>query len=141
MEDMQDKKVTANQSIPVPGNKCWVYPSPVSLTTNSDKTEAHLNQFFTKWESHGTDVNTGCWHIAFDHFLIISVNEQQVHLSGCSMDSMRHSVIDLGKLLDIDFLNRLIYYVDAKGNVQSADRPGFKELILTALILPNFAIP
>jgi len=56
--------------------------------------------------------------IRFNQFLILAVDEQFNHSSGCSIDGSVHFIQQLGQHLNVDFFNRALVAFYDRGSVK-----------------------
>ena len=117
-------------------SRVWLYLANRKL----DATELHyasekLFEFLSTWKAHGKSLTCNAT-ILFSQYLVISVDEEIVSASGCSIDSSVHFVKSLGNELKVDFFNRMnvlsyaneseiraVNYFDAVNNRQSYLNP------------------
>jgi hypothetical protein len=92
-------------------SRVWVYASNRALnSTESTYVQDEINEFVKQWATHGKElVAKGA--VLFDRFIILTVDEQKVGASGCSIDSSVHFVKALGKELNVNFFDRLNLYI------------------------------
>jgi|688.fasta_scaffold763959_2 predicted lactoylglutathione lyase len=92
-------------------SRVWVYASNRALnSTESTYAQDEINEFVKQWATHGKElVAKGA--VLFDRFIILTVDEQKVGASGCSIDSSVHFVKALGKELNVNFFDRLNLYI------------------------------
>jgi hypothetical protein len=67
------------------------------------------------------------WELAYGWFVVIGVDQAAFSLSGCSIDSMFRALEDFNRASGLDFTNSggRVFYRDASGEIQSADRFDF----------------
>jgi hypothetical protein len=88
----------------------------------------HVDVFIRGWGSHKREVRAAReWK--YDRFLLIGVDETQVALSGCSIDSMVRGMEEVGAALGItwDDASR-VQFRDGIG-IRSVTRGAFRELV------------
>lgn len=87
-------------------SRVWIYLSKRPFGAEEKRImESKLREFCNGWSVHGHPVEAS-FDIRDDHFLILTVNEGDVSVSGCSIDSSVRVVGDLGMATDIDFFDR-----------------------------------
>ena len=91
----------------LPGEaRIWIYQSDRQLTGDEvDFLDRQAESFVDQWAAHGNDL-TASWEILYNRFLILAVDENAAGASGCSIDSSVHFVQDVGKILEVDFMDR-----------------------------------
>jgi hypothetical protein len=101
-----------------PQSRVWVYQSSRRFSINEAlEIEDMLNDFCSKWQSHGNKV-TAYGNLFFGQFLVLISDECEVAVSGCSTDSSVRFVKDLGTRYGIDFFNRTNLAFVVKDNIQ-----------------------
>ena len=86
--------------------RLWVYQADRKLTEEEVKAvEAAAEQFVNNWEAHGKPLRAS-FKIAYDQFLILTVDENYNGATGCSIDSSVALVRYLQQSLNISFLDR-----------------------------------
>lgn len=90
-----------------PKSKIWLYQFNKLLPKASmSNIENKLEEFASKWESHGTKLEAKAF-ILEHHFIIIAVNEASFEASGCSIDKSVQLLRSINKEHDLDLFNRL----------------------------------
>lgn len=105
---MQNQKVWIDMLIPfeeMPDNaRLWIYQAERKLTSEEVQfVEASTESFLNQWQAHGQDLKAS-FQLAYDQFLIISVDESFSQASGCSIDASVHLIKALEKELKISFM-------------------------------------
>lgn len=91
-----------------PEASIWIYQANRPLSDDEQRVIAReTSGFLEKWAAHGAQLKTA-FDIRFNQFLILAVDEQFNHSSGCSIDGSVHFVQHLGQLLNVDFFNRTL---------------------------------
>jgi len=89
-----------------PESKVWIYQSDKLL---SDKDQKYIlvntERFLREWTAHGNNLKAGV-QILHSRFVVIGVDEAYNEASGCSIDKSVGFIRELGKSLNIDFLDR-----------------------------------
>ncbi len=110
--------------------RVWIFASPAPLS-DSDVTEVlrRVDNFLGGWHAHGRSV-TGSRELLHDRFLLIAADEEATGVSGCSIDSLFRVLKEVEMDLGISVLDSsLIFYRDAAGAVQAADRAEFRKRV------------
>lgn len=105
---MQNQKVWIDMLIPfeeMPDNaRLWIYQAERKLTSEEVQfVEANTESFLNQWQAHGQDLKAS-FQLAYDQFLIISVDESFSQASGCSIDASVHLIKALENELKISFM-------------------------------------
>jgi len=86
--------------------RVWIYQANRALT-DADITliEKELDAFIAGWQAHGQSLEAG-FEIRYHRFLLVGVNENFQAATGCSIDDSVRKITELGRCLDIDFMDR-----------------------------------
>ncbi|MDB5281320.1 MAG: hypothetical protein JWO06_395, partial [Bacteroidota bacterium] len=79
-----------------PSSKVWIYQSSRPFSQGETETiRERIKQFVAEWNSHKVGV-IGDGELLYDRFIVLMADEQQVGVSGCSIDSSVHFIKTLG---------------------------------------------
>ena len=86
----------------------WVFTadhrmSDVEVSTLS----SNLDHFISLWDAHGRPVHA-TFEIIDNTVVIIAADGQKSDVTGCSKDKLTHFFRDLGKVISVDFFNRML---------------------------------
>ena len=71
-------------------SKVWIYQSDRPFTAAEElEIRKRIEQFLSSWKRHGDDLKAS-YQIKYNHFIIISADETQHPVSGCSIDASTH---------------------------------------------------
>lgn len=88
-------------------SKVWVYTTDRELSASeANFLQNESNVFVRDWAAHGAGLKAGAL-VYKNRFLILAVDESDVHASGCSIDSSVKFIKAIGSELNIDFFNRM----------------------------------
>jgi len=94
----------------------WIFCAG-KLITESEKIHIHksLTFFVQNWTSHGQPIQ-GSFDIIENAMILIAADSQCYKLSGCGIDKVVYYIQELGRELNINFLDRFIipYYKNEK---------------------------
>lgn len=110
--------------------RLWVFAAPRPLSAREAGTLLErVDGFLAKWAAHGAPV-VGARAFRHDRFLLVASDERATGVSGCSIDSLFHALADTERAMDIDLrrTSSFVFYRDAAGQVQSAERPAFRQI-------------
>ncbi|HTL52348.1 MAG TPA: hypothetical protein VL860_07240 [Planctomycetota bacterium] len=121
------------EQIPDSG-RLWVFhsASPFSPAQQQSLT-AGLAGIVEQWQSHGAEVRAG-FELRYDRFVLVAADESAAPLAGCSMDSLRDSVTQLGCTLGLELLDGPPVIWREGSAIRSGTRPEFKERIQTGAV-------
>lgn len=87
--------------------RIWVYQSDRKLTHDEQaKISTRLSVFTNQWTAHNQMLGAS-FSILYDQFIVLAVDEDIIHASGCSIDSSVRTIQELAKELQIDFFSRM----------------------------------
>jgi hypothetical protein len=108
-------------------SKVWVYTAHRSLSDSEVETIQHeLSSFLPEWASHGTKLY-GRGGIYKNRFVILSVDENAMSASGCSIDSSVRFIKELGAKLDVDFFKRTDLVVETENGMETVHISDLKD--------------
>ena len=118
-------------------SRVWIYQSDRILSPEEVKQiQEKLDGFTSQWLAHGHEL-LALAEIRYNQFIIISVDEQQVGATGCSIDKSVNLMQQIEKELNINLFNRFaLAYRDREG-IQTVNRNDFEKLIETRIITPE----
>lgn len=124
----------AFESLP-PNARVWVFGASVVLNEEARKqlllvVDEHLSQ----WRAHGVPL-TCSRDFRDGRFLAVGVDEAATGASGCSIDGLFRTLQSLQGMLGASLVGGgIMFYRDASGVVQVADRSGFVELVKAGVV-------
>ena len=118
-------------------SRVWIYQSDRILSSEEVKQiQEKLDVFTSQWLAHGHEL-LALAEIRYNQFIIISVDEQQVGATGCSIDKSVNLMKQIEQELNINLFNRFaLAYRDREG-IQTVNRNDFEKLIETKIITPE----
>ena len=110
--------------------RLWVFAAPRTLAP--DESAALLERvdaFLERWAAHGAPV-LGARDFREGRFLFVGADERATGVSGCSTDTLFHTLADVEQALGTNLRGTAaqVFYRDAAGEVKSAARPEFRAL-------------
>ena len=111
-------------------NRVWIYQADRFLT---DGEVADINRllqdFVAQWAAHGSAL-AGKGSVRHNLFLVLEVDERQVGVTGCSIDSSVYFIKGLEQRFSVGFFDRMkVAFRDDNGEVQLVDRNDFAALV------------
>lgn len=101
-----------------PTSKVWVYQcSRLFPISEALEIETLLENFTTKWLSHGTLVK-GAGYLFFGQFIILMADETASGVSGCSTDSSVRIIKDIEQRFGVNMFDRTTLAFVIKDKVQ-----------------------
>jgi hypothetical protein len=87
--------------------RVWIYQaSRIMNDVEQTLLQKELHQFISTWTAHQAGLKGGA-EIHKGIFVVISVDENHNHASGCSIDKSVHFMKQIGEKLGINFFDRL----------------------------------
>ena len=98
--------------------RIWIYQANRPFGEDDLQVIAsETSRFLEHWAAHGAQLKTA-FDIRFNQFLVLALDEQFNHSSGCSIDGSVHFVQQLGQHLNVDFFNRTLVAFYEKESVK-----------------------
>ena len=107
--------------------RLWIYPASRELTEREvADLRPSLEAFAKAWTSHRRELlaYADVWE---RRFLVLGVDEAAAAASGCSIDASVRFVRDLGERLDVDFFDRMLFFVRRGDRLEPHYRDAFAE--------------
>jgi hypothetical protein len=119
-------------------SRLWMYLSDRPFSNDEVSSIAQeLNKFMLSWSAHNKKLKSS-GGILFNQMLLVVVDEDFEHASGCSIDSSVRFVKEMGVKYKVDFFNRM-FVLALDGNTPSrkpyasAEKDSFINPTLTTL--------
>ena len=99
-------------------SRVWIYAADRFLKAEEEVfVKRNLDAFVDQWAAHGSELAAA--GVILEHtFIVLIADESNVSASGCSIDTSVRFIKDLGKELNIDFLNRLSIVIEKDGELK-----------------------
>ncbi len=93
--------------------RLWIYQADREFTDiEKAALETRLLHLCQSWAAHGTPLKSS-FQLAYNHFILLAVDERDAGASGCSIDGTVRLLKDIQQQLGLDFFNRqLIAFLD-----------------------------
>ena len=99
-------------------SRVWIYQSSRLFSlSEAFEIEDMLNDFTSKWLSHGTPVK-GAGYLFFGQFIILMADEKATGVSGCSTDSSVRLIKDIEQKYKVNMFDRTTLAFIVKNKVQ-----------------------
>jgi hypothetical protein len=99
-------------------SRVWVYQSNrLFMISEALDIEDMLNEFITKWNSHGTPVK-GYANLLYGQFVVFMADESATGVSGCSTDSSVRVVKDIEERFKVSMFDRQLLAFMIKDKIQ-----------------------
>ncbi|NTE00011.1 ABC transporter ATPase [Agrobacterium tumefaciens] len=106
-----------------PQSRVWIYQSDRKFTATEET--AILNKvatFTNQWKAHGNELLAKA-EIRYNYFIILTVDESQAGVTGCSIDSSVRLIKEIEQEYHVDLFNRfnIAYKVGTEVKVQGKE--------------------
>ena len=99
-------------------SRVWIYQSNRLFSlSEAFEIEDMLNDFTSKWLSHGTPVK-GAGYLFFGQFIILMADEKATGVSGCSTDSSVRLIKDIEQKYKLNMFDRTSLAFVVKDKIQ-----------------------
>lgn len=100
-----------------PDSKVWIYAADRLINENeAAEIKAQINNFTNEWSAHGAHLKAS-GSLFESRFIVFFVDETNVSISGCSIDSSVAFIKSIEAKFKIDFFNRTIVHFIQDGQV------------------------
>jgi hypothetical protein len=88
-------------------SRIWIYPSNRKFSDEEvSEIEKLLEEFLNNWSAHGSALEAS-FTIKYNRFIIIAINQEVHHATGCSIDSSVAFIQSLEQKYDVDLLDKM----------------------------------
>ncbi|GGI24320.1 ABC transporter ATPase [Pedobacter mendelii] len=120
-----------------PQSRVWIYQSNRKFTSaEEDVILKKLEAFTSQWKAHGNELMAKA-EIRYGYFIILTVDESQANVTGCSIDSSVRIIKDIEQTHNVDLFDRfnIAYKIDEEVHVQSKE--DFETLVNIKNVTPD----
>ncbi|MFC3559758.1 ABC transporter ATPase [Pedobacter jamesrossensis] len=120
-----------------PQSRVWIYQSNRKFSSAEEiEILQKLEAFTSQWKAHGNELMAKA-EIRYEFFIILSVDESQANVTGCSIDSSVRIIKDIEQSYHVDLFNRfnIAYKIDGEVHVQGKE--DFETLVNIKQITPK----
>ena len=109
--------------------KVWIYQSDRIISSGEkERISNALSDFLSNWDSHQNPLK--CYgDIWYDAFIVIMVDEEVNHASGCSIDKSVHFIKDIEKEIGLNLMDRMIFAYKDSDAVMLISRAEFQSAL------------
>ena len=87
--------------------RIWIYPSDRPFRSDEIlQLEQALSDFLAQWTAHNQSLEAG-FVLPHDRFIVIGINQETAHASGCSIDSSVRFIQELEEKFEIVLLDKM----------------------------------
>ncbi|MEH3115507.1 ABC transporter ATPase [Pedobacter terrae] len=112
-----------------PQSRVWIYQSDRKFTS-TEETEIlnKLAAFTNQWKAHGNELLAKA-EIRYGFFIILTVDESQAGVTGCSIDSSVRLIKEIEQEYHVDLFNRFNIAYKVNGEVVVNNKEDFETLV------------
>ncbi|RBQ10128.1 ABC transporter ATPase [Pedobacter miscanthi] len=112
-----------------PQSRVWIYQSDRKFTsTEENEILNKLAAFTNQWKAHGNELLAKA-EIRYGFFIIITVDESQAGVTGCSIDSSVRLIKEIEQEYHVDLFNRFNMAYKVNGEVVVNNKEDFETLV------------
>lgn len=120
--------------------RVWVYQANRLLTEIDVQTiEEALKPALSQWAAHGQPLLASA-QVILNRFVVVSVDEGYTLPSGCSIDASVRTLQEIGRQVNVNFLDRSASVRLADGSVQTIALSDLKTAVTDGLITPDTTV-
>ncbi|MGM9477428.1 ABC transporter ATPase [Pedobacter sp. GSP4] len=120
-----------------PQSRVWIYQSDRPFTASEEAGILNkLAAFTQQWKAHGNELLAKA-EIRYGFFIILTVDESQAGVTGCSIDSSVRLIKEIEQEYHVDLFNRfnIAYKIDNEVKVQGKE--DFETLVNIKQVTPE----
>ncbi|MBB6239742.1 hypothetical protein HDC90_004401 [Pedobacter sp. AK013] len=120
-----------------PQSRVWIYQSDRKFTS-IEETEIlnKLAAFTNQWKAHGNELLAKA-EIRYGFFIILTVDESQAGVTGCSIDSSVRLIKEIEQEYHVDLFNRFNIAYRVNGEVVVNSKEDFETLVNIKQVTPE----
>ncbi|WP_412467756.1 ABC transporter ATPase [Pedobacter sp. KLB.chiD] len=120
-----------------PQSRVWIYQSDRKFTS-AEETEIlnKLTAFTSQWKAHGHELLAKA-EIRYGFFIILTVDESQAGVTGCSIDSSVRLFKEIEQEYHVDLFNRFNIAYKVNGEVVVNNKEDFETLVNIKQVTPE----
>lgn len=120
-----------------PQSRVWIYQSDRKFTS-TEETEIlnKLAAFTNQWKAHGNELLAKA-EIRYGFFIILTVDESQGGVTGCSIDSSVRLIKEIEQEYHVDLFNRFNIAYKVNGEVVVNSKEDFETLVNIKQVTPE----
>ncbi|NII81471.1 MULTISPECIES: ABC transporter ATPase [unclassified Pedobacter] len=120
-----------------PQSRVWIYQSDRKFTS-IEETEIlnKLAAFTNQWKAHGNELLAKA-EIRYGFFIILTVDESQAGVTGCSIDSSVRLIKEIEQEYHVDLFNRFNIAYKVNGEVVVNSKEDFETLVNIKQVTPE----
>jgi len=120
-----------------PQSRVWIYQSDRKFTSIEESEILNkLAAFTNQWKAHGNELLAKA-EIRYGFFIILTVDESQAGVTGCSIDSSVRLIKEIEQEYHVDLFNRFNIAYKVKGEVVVNSKEDFETLVNIKQVTPE----
>ncbi|CAH0160686.1 hypothetical protein SRABI27_00776 [Pedobacter sp. Bi27] len=120
-----------------PQSRVWVYQSDRKFTSVEESEILNkLAAFTNQWKAHGNELLAKA-EIRYGFFIILTVDESQAGVTGCSIDSSVRLIKEIEQEYHVDLFNRFNIAYKVNGEVIVNSKEDFETLVNIKQVTPE----
>lgn len=120
-----------------PQSRVWVYQSDRKFTSTEESEILNkLAAFTNQWKAHGNELLAKA-EIRYGFFIILTVDESQAGVTGCSIDSSVRLIKEIEQEYHVDLFNRFNIAYKVNGEVVVNSKEDFETLVNIKQVTPE----
>ncbi|WP_343523706.1 ABC transporter ATPase [Pedobacter sp.] len=120
-----------------PQSRVWIYQSDRKFTsTEENEILNKLAAFTSQWKAHGNELLARA-EIRYGFFIILTVDESQAGVTGCSIDSSVRLIKEIEQEYHVDLFNRFNMAYKVNGEVVVNSKEDFETLVNIKQVTPE----
>jgi len=120
-----------------PQSRVWVYQSDRKFTSVEESEILNkLAAFTNQWKAHGNELLAKA-EIRYGFFIILTVDESQAGVTGCSIDSSVRLIKEIEQEYYVDLFNRFNIAYKVNGEVVVNSKEDFETLVNIKQVTPE----
>jgi len=123
-----------------PQSRVWIYQSDRKFTSVEENEILNkLASFTNQWKAHGNELLAKA-EIRYGFFIIITVDESQAGVTGCSIDSSVRLIKEIEQEYHVDLFNRFNIAYKVNGEVVVNNKEDFETLVNIKQVTPETVV-
>jgi hypothetical protein len=120
-----------------PQSRVWIYQSDRKFTSTEESEILNkLASFTNQWKAHGNELLAKA-EIRYGFFIILTVDESQAGVTGCSIDSSVRLIKEIEQEYHVDLFNRFNIAYKVNGEVVVNSKEDFETLVNIKQVTPE----
>jgi hypothetical protein len=120
-----------------PQSRVWIYQSDRKFTSTEESEILNkLAAFTNQWKAHGNELLAKA-EIRYGFFIILTVDESQAGVTGCSIDSSVRLIKEIEQEYHVDLFNRFNIAYKVNGEVVVNSKEDFETLVNIKQVTPE----